>query len=88
MAKCIFDEFDECTFDCEDCRQSKIICDECGCTDGIFFEQNGRKLCFDCFKEEIGEEEYADFAAEYETEFSDFLIKKHHKQRIGTLGGV
>ena len=34
------------------------------------------------------EEEYGDFAAEYETEFADFLIKKHAKQRIGTFGGT
>lgn len=86
MAKCIYDEFDECTYDCENCSQSEIVCAECSCVDGIFFVQNGRTLCFDCFKEEVGEEEYGDFAAEYETEFADFLIKKHAKQRIGTFG--
>lgn len=87
MAKCIYDEFDECTYDCGNCRRAEIVCAECGCADGIFFVQSGRTLCFDCFKEEIGEEEYGDFAAEYETEFDDFLIKKHEKQRIVSFGG-
>lgn len=86
MAKCIYDEFDECTHDCENCRNSEVICAECGCVDGTFFELGGRTLCFECFKEEIEEEEYGDFAAEYETEFSDFLMKKHENQRVGTRG--
>lgn len=82
MAKCIFDEFDECTYDCMDCRHADISCSECGCKDGAFFEICGRTFCFECFREEIEAEEFENFAAEFETEFSDFLMKKHDSQRV------
>lgn len=82
MDKCIYDEFDECCRSCENCLRSEVYCSECGCKYGSFYESCGRTLCFECFKEEIESEELAEFAAEYESEFDDFLIRKHEKERV------
>ena len=86
MNHCIYDVNDECTHDCEGCPSRFVRCSCCGCDSGEFFRLGDEILCLDCMIEENGEEYHADFAAEYEDEFRDFILKLHSKQRIAVLG--
>ena len=71
---CIYDNFDQCTHDCEGCSAYKLRCELCGCEaeEVRLYEVCGDVLCLDCLISEQGSELYTDFASELEEEFRSF----------------
>ena len=71
---CIYDDFDQCTHDCEGCREYKLRCEVCGeeADEVQLYEICGDVLCLDCLISEQGSELYTDFVSELDEEFRSF----------------
>ncbi len=88
MTYCIYDKNDECTHDCEECARQSLRCEICGSDYGQLFDCAEGILCTDCLIEKCGDEAYEDFAAEYESEFRDFMVSIYSNYRVENREGA